>query len=321
MCYDITSSVFTLRLYDVGMPHDLLAIIVLGEIKFLVNVEWPFNIVGNENMNNLYFSDDNCKCIWKIDTINNRPIAEKWLSELGDEFSLSTASDNHLQVLRFVKDLLHLEIYDQDAKLQRSMSLPSDFKGPFRAIQKPNGKFIVSHKLKGSEGFCVSFLSPDGQIVRQFKLKETNGFKYVQYFDDYNNNKFVAIEGFSAVYFYDWSFMDWTLTDLSVIFSNNTDGSSRRIVGLRGTDGRRFTDIVEIRYWNFLQLFWDIENKILFVIENDLGNFHLFDTKTLQWSYWGRRGHSALSYDTKTNKFIAIFRKRARVDILALRKD
>ena len=39
-------------------------------------------MVGIENTNTLYVHDLECKCIWKIDTVNNK--VDKWLSEVGD---------------------------------------------------------------------------------------------------------------------------------------------------------------------------------------------------------------------------------------------
>ena len=132
-------------------------------------------------------------------------------------------------MLKDFEDLLYLEIYDQDAKLVRSVSLPNDFKGPLHAIQKPNGEFIVSHSLKENYEMCVSFLSADGQIISQFRLRETVGFKDVQMFSDRKNYNRFATEMFSGnVYMFDWNTGNWNLTDLSVTISNNSEESSRR---------------------------------------------------------------------------------------------
>ena len=314
--YNDMGSVFTLRAYDVRIPHDLLTITVLDEATFLHNIQWPFNIVGTEDMNTLYFADDHNDCIWKMDTVSNK--VTEWLSELYNEFSLSIANDDHLLVLKTSKQLSNLEIFDQDAKLVKRVSLPKDFKGPCHAIQKPDGDFIVSHKLRQDDGFCISFLSADGQIVRQFKLKETVGFKYTQYFE-INNSEQVAAEMVSGiVYMYDYYTWEWNLSDLRVIISNRTDESSRKIVGFRNTDGRIFSYIEEVRHWHSLQLFWDTKSKNLLVAEDLLGDWHLFDTKTLRWSQIGRRPHFALSYDTKTKTFIVISGDKLNVETLSL---
>ena len=87
-------------------------ITLVDEIK-LRNRPVNFNIVIIENTTTLYISDRCPECNWKIDMGKNEVV--KWLSELGDEISLSVANDNNLLVLRNLQGLLHLELYDQDA--------------------------------------------------------------------------------------------------------------------------------------------------------------------------------------------------------------
>src|SRR6218665_3596404 len=110
----------SLRAYEDSIPHDLLMIIAFEELRYCNEM------VGNEKTSTVYISDlMDCRgCIWKIDTLNNK--VEKWLSNLGSSLHMSIANDNRLLVFRIYHDPL-LMIYDQDAKLVRSISLPDDF--------------------------------------------------------------------------------------------------------------------------------------------------------------------------------------------------
>lgn len=100
---------FTIRVYDDSIPHDLLMItIIVDEIKFLEDITLPVCMVGFENTNALYIVDTSCKCIWKIDTVNN--MVSEWLSEQGHKFTLSKANDNHRLVSKVSDYRLHLEI-------------------------------------------------------------------------------------------------------------------------------------------------------------------------------------------------------------------
>jgi len=140
-------------------------IALLDEIKLKNKTNWllNFDMVVNENTNTLFISDRNSERIWKIDMGKDEVV--EWLSELGDEISLSIANDNNLLVLRNVLDLPHLELYDQNATRVRSVSLPNSVRYPFNAIQKPNGEFIVSYRSAEENGTCVSFISAEGRVV------------------------------------------------------------------------------------------------------------------------------------------------------------
>lgn len=305
---------FTIRSYDVSVPHDLLMITFVDEIEKMYNSPLP---IGIRNTNTFYIGDRKCKCIFKINTDNN--MFGEWLWELGEEFRFSMANNNSLLVAKVSEDLPHLEIYDEAAKLVRSVSLPKDFKYPLYAIQKPDGEFIVSHRSKESDSMCVSFLSSDGKILSQFKLRETVGLMDVQVFEVGYGFEFFAIEMSTGnVYMYNWETEDWDLANHSVITSNSTGENSRDIVGFRDTNGQIFGELEELRYSKFVELFWDTDNRILFVAENTFGNVYLFDTQTFQWSQVGRRDHNSLYYDTKKNLFIV--NRLSSVEVWALKK-
>jgi len=178
-----------LRAYEVSIPHDLLMITHIEE--FIVSEE----MVGIEKTSTVYISHliRWSGCIWKIDTLNNK--VEEWLSNVGFWFHLSIASDDQILILRVFVDPLFM-IYDQNAKLVRSFSLPYDCIEchPFIAIQKPNGEFIVSHGKEKDNGTFISFLSMDGQTINQFSVKEDVDFKDLRLFIDKEDNNLFAFE-------------------------------------------------------------------------------------------------------------------------------
>lgn len=324
LCYDGPHLGFTIRVYDARIPHDLLMITIAHYI------DKPFNMVVIENTNTLYMyiGDEGCECIWKIDTQKNE--VYKWLSGLGEQISLSVTNDFNLLVLRLSNDLLYLDIYDKDAKLERRMSLPNDFEGPFDAIQVPNGEFIVSHNMAKEDvvRLCVSFLNVDGQIVSQFQLNKAVGFRDAKVFHYGNDVSAFAIEMFSKnVYIHDLSALEWNLTELIAITSNNTDESFGTIIGLQNTDGRKVSDIMDTGLLQFVQLFWDPDNQNLLAAENVFGDLYLFDTKSGNWSKIGRLQrygsylylrHHRLHYDER--KIQINFIRREGVEMLALTK-
>jgi len=309
---------FTLRAHDVSSPFDLLMMTIADELK------WPVSMVAIETTNTLYVGDSNCSCIWKIDTINN--IVEKWLSELGEEFSLSIANDNHLLVLKVSQYLQRLEIYDQNAKLVRSVLLPDDFVRPFHAISKPNGEFIVSHKIEGSHEMCVSLFSIELQIITQFRLKEAVDFKDVQVTFGGDSSGYVVSEmSGNKVYISDFDTQYWNLTDFRVIISNISETN----VSYLDADGGTFEQFTMKykRFWQFLELFWDSDDNNLFAVENVFGNVYLFETRSQHWSkigllrhyyYYFRLEHDGLQYDTKNKQFLLC--RLDGVEIFALNK-
>lgn len=203
LCFD-TSRPATIRAYDDSSPHDLLLITVLEGFGT------AFDMVSIENTNTLYVSDWKNECIWKIDPERNK--VSKWLSKVGFGTSFSAANDNHLLVLRSLRDRLYFVIYNQDAKFVRSRSvlLPRDFRYPFNVVQKPNGEFIVSHSINSSPSKIVSFLSTDGKIISQHTLEEENRYAKVQLFLDTESNNLIAAElDYGNIYLLDQKTLNW----------------------------------------------------------------------------------------------------------------
>lgn len=216
------------------------------------------------------------------------------------------ANDNNLLVAKVSENLSYLDIYDQAAKLLKSVSLPNDFKSPLYAIQKADGEFVVSYRSRDSNQMCVSFLSSDGKIISQFTLRETVGLTDTQLFYARNYSDYFVIDMLLAnVYIFDFDTMDWKLTNHSVIISNSSDEGSieREIVGFRYSDGRNISDLEDLSYRQMVMLFWDTDNKILFLFEPTFGNLYLFDTKTLKWSQTNRRIMHHLSFSTRKKQF------------------
>lgn len=316
LCVNHWDSRFTIRAHDGITPYDLLMITLLDEMKFWRGGN-PFSMLLIENKSSLYVSDGHCRCIWKID-LNKNEVVE-WLSRLGEEICMSVSNDDNLMVLKSLEDSLHLVIYDQDAKLVRTVSLPNNFRTPFFGIQKPNGEFIASHRLKEISGRFVSFLSTDGHLINQFSLKEEVGFEDTQLFEVFNIMKVLAAERFSGVvYVLDLITHNWNLTDFSTIISNSSDEGTRKIVGFRHIDGSIFDDIIAQRRQD-VQLLWDTDRRSLFVVEQIFGNLYLFQTKTLKWSQICRKMHRRLAFNTKKKHIIYILYNSV-VEIWALTK-
>ena len=186
----------TLRAYEDIYPYDLLLITIAEEINGLST----YDMDGIENPTTIYVSDHAGRCIWKIDMDNNR--VSRWLSEIGLYFSLSVTNDNQLLLLRSFEYPKHLEIYDQHAKLLRSVKISNNFIGRLNAIQKPNGEFIVSHGYKtmsrwfrgSKEQSIISVLSTGGQIIEQFLLKEDFSYEEMRLFLDADSNNLVVVD-------------------------------------------------------------------------------------------------------------------------------
>lgn len=286
-----------LRAYEDSMPHDLLMITLVKEFRVAQEM------VGVEKTGTVYISDlMTCNgCIWKIDTLNNK--VEKWLSNVGGWFHMSIANDNHLLVLRAYYDPFFM-IYNQDAKLVKSIPLPDDFdkRHSFIAIQRQNGEFIVRHRSKGQSGIFVSFLSTDGQMINQFRLKEAAGLRYGKRF--FGNNDLFAIDMFNEnVYILDRISGDWNLTDLTVNISYIPDSYFVEIASFRSADGRQFT-IEGHTTMQDVRLYFDNEDNNLLVSENVFGDMYLMNTKTLGWSRIGRLPKGQLCYDSEKNRLI-----------------
>jgi len=306
---------FTIQAYDASIPHDLLMITVVvassGRTDYTLWLSYNPFMVGIEDTSTLYVSVWECSCIWKIDLVNN--IAGEWLSDLGDEFHLSVASENHLLVLKVSDGVPRLGIYDEDANLVRNVSLSNEFRAPLRAIQKPDGEFIFSHRSKEDNSMCLSFLSTEGIMIDQFKLKEAVGFRDAKVFISPDNNTelegiYFAIEVFSGnVYILDENTWELNLTDYSAIFSNSSEESHRKIDGVQFADGRTLSDIKEKTVWplQFAELIWDTDGY-LFVIGNVFGDLYQFDTKTLKWRQipLGRQFFLRMYYSAKKNQLI-----------------
>lgn len=183
-----------LRAHDDTPPHDLLIVTSIEEIKS------PLHMVGIEDTGTVYVFDMSCGCIWAIDTDNND--VKKWLSVLGDVISLSVTRNNRVLVLiRFHFDSFHLEIYNQEAKLERNVSLPDYISYAFSAVQKPNGELVFSHRLRAKFGMFVSSLGFDGHVTNESQLEGGFVWYQVRLFLYSVDNYLVAAEQFSGKIF------------------------------------------------------------------------------------------------------------------------
>lgn len=77
LCISRHDHVFTIRAYDINIPHDLLMITVVDdETKVLEYFTYyPVGMVIIENKNTYYIGHTNCKCFWKIENNNSQRMA------------------------------------------------------------------------------------------------------------------------------------------------------------------------------------------------------------------------------------------------------
>lgn len=178
------TSPVTIRTYEGSIPYDLLMITLAEEMEF------PNHMVGIENKSALYVSDWGMGCIWKIDLRTHK--IYRWLNKSSN--GLSVTNDNHLLLLR--RWSWFLDIYNEDAQLVRSISLPYDFRAPFNklTVQISNGDFIITHNMGGRLWKFVSFLSTDGKIITQFSLTAIKSSSHAQAFLDTHSNNLIVVE-------------------------------------------------------------------------------------------------------------------------------
>ena len=111
----------------------------------------------------------------------------------------------------------------------------------------------------------VSLVSIKGNIIGQFKLRETIGFMNVKKVFSRDAEILFAIEMFSEnVYIFDEITNEWDLTNYVAIFSKSSEESYRKVVGVQRTDGRTLMNLVET--WasskQFAELFLEHRRQI-----------------------------------------------------------
>lgn len=133
------------------------------------------DIVSTDKLNCLFVSDTWNRCILKVSVDDYR--VTRWLSKVGESFTLSVSSDGHLLVLRDGQPSSKLEIYGLDAKLIRSVILSTDIVCPVHVTQIQSEQFFVIHRLRdaNSGSWVVSQISSDGMITNQFNAKKESG--------------------------------------------------------------------------------------------------------------------------------------------------
>jgi hypothetical protein len=133
-------------------------------------IQNPEDIAANRETKCLYVSDMHDRCIWEIGLTPGDHKVTKWLSNIDMPFTLSMTIYNHLLLLRDNGKQPALEIYGTEATLIRGLWLPSAIQRPLHAIQKPNGQFIILHRLMDRETgqWVISSLTNDGQLIGHF---------------------------------------------------------------------------------------------------------------------------------------------------------
>lgn len=133
----------------------------------LSEIENPFDIASSKKSKCLYIADRGNQCIWKLTTDVNQ--LTELLSDVGEPFTFSLSSDDQLLILRWSEPSSQLYVYNKTGILSQILLLPSDIQMPIHCVRKPNGEFIISHKIAMTKTWTISILGNDGQtVVRQF---------------------------------------------------------------------------------------------------------------------------------------------------------
>jgi len=109
---------------------------------------------------------------------------------------------------------------------------------PFRSTIENNSSLVTDQQRATA---CVCFLSIEWKLSGQFKLKEIVRFSDEKLFLSREFKRFTmfAIEVFSRKVYIDENTLEWNPTEHGTIFSNSSEESHRKIVGVQCTDGRR----------------------------------------------------------------------------------
>lgn len=160
----------SIRIYEGTTPFDLLMLIHLEEI-----IKNPWYLASSAASECLYLTGFNSSCIWKIALEDHK--VTKWRCDLKSPGPVTVSTDGQVVVLQedqtYNKHILN--IYGLDAVLIRTIDLSDDIYYPLRAILKPNGQFIVVHRINMTTRYinktkfilAISLVTTNGQIINQ----------------------------------------------------------------------------------------------------------------------------------------------------------
>jgi len=126
----------------------------------------PWDIVACEQTSQLYISDRDSKCIWRV-SADGADIKRWWSKSESDTFkplTLSVTSTRLLVMSSIANQLMQLDAVGNEL---RRVQLP-DYMKPRHAVESPTGTFIVSHYNVQLDQIQVSEVNTGGEVLRQF---------------------------------------------------------------------------------------------------------------------------------------------------------
>lgn len=136
------------------------------------DIKKPHDIAAAEKQNCLYVTDSETTCVWQITTDYT---ITKWLSNIGDPFTLYMTPNSHLVMARQGRPS-KIEIYKQDASLDFLVTLPINIEEPLHAVENSDRNFVVSHKWRECGAretvWSISVLNIRGEILHRLLAKD-----------------------------------------------------------------------------------------------------------------------------------------------------
>lgn len=131
----------------------------------IAEIEGAKDIATCHRTSSLFVTDLEALCVWQIKMDETKP--SKWLTPVGQPFSLSVTEDGHVLIPRS-KPEPYLDVYDSRAGLLNHIPLPRKSWQPLHAVEAMNGNFIISFQsghFMDEYGICE--LNGKGQLIRR----------------------------------------------------------------------------------------------------------------------------------------------------------
>lgn len=137
------------------------------------DIKKPHDIASAEKQNCLYVTDSEIHCVWKVTSDHT---ITKWLSDIGDPYTLFITPDSRLVMSRQGKPS-RIEIYKQDASLECFVQLPINIEEPLHAVENSDRNFVVSHKWRERGAretiWSISMVNDRGEILHRLCAKDS----------------------------------------------------------------------------------------------------------------------------------------------------
>jgi len=189
------------------------------ELKELTKAQAPEDITACSTGNFLYVYDHGTDatdyCIWQIKVDQSNAIglgsATRWLTadKLGAiSRRLSATSNGRLLTLRV--DILSVDIYGQDAKLERRVILPGAMTDPRYVVEDSLGNFVIAHTRLNSSADGVSKVDKNGENIQSYNDQHSGRQTRIR------NTLSVAIDSEDHVYVCDYGNQRVLVLDLQL---------------------------------------------------------------------------------------------------------